>query len=50
MKLWVTLQGKEAEVEIRTEGGKVFAVTDGRSIQADFVRLPDGEVYSLLIA
>lgn len=49
MKLWVTLQGKEAEIEIRTEGGKVYAVTDGRSIEADFVRLPDGEVYSLLI-
>jgi len=49
MKLWVTLQGKEAEVEIRTEGGQVFAETDGRRIEADFVRLPDGEVYSLLI-
>ena len=49
MKLWVTLQGIEAQVELKTEGGKLYAETGGRRIEADFVRLPDGEVYSLLI-
>ncbi|MEO5989483.1 MAG: biotin/lipoyl-containing protein [Candidatus Eisenbacteria bacterium] len=49
MKFWVTLQGREAEVEFHTEGEKLFLEADGRRIEADFVRLPDGEVYSLLI-
>ena len=49
MKVWVTLEGREAEVTFRTEGGKLVLETDGRHIEADFVRLPDGEVYSLLI-
>ena len=49
MKLWVTLAGREAEVTFRTEGGHVVLEADGRRIEADFVRLPDGEVYSLLI-
>ena len=49
MKLWVTLQGREAEVEFHTEGDQLILETEGRRIAADFVRLPDGEVYSLLI-
>ena len=49
MKLWVTLEGREAEVTFRTDGGKLVVESDGRHIEADFVRLPDGEVYSLLI-
>lgn len=49
MKLWVTLEGREAEVTFRTEGEHVVLEADGRRIEADFVRLPDGEVYSLLI-
>jgi biotin carboxyl carrier protein len=49
MKLWVTLAGREAEVSFRTEGEHLVLEADGRSIEADFVRLPDGEVYSLLI-
>ena len=49
MKVWVTLEGREAEVTFRTEGGKLVLEADGRHIEADFVRLPDGEVYSLLI-
>jgi len=49
MKLWVTLEGREAEVTFRTEGEHVVLEADGRVIEADFVRLPDGEVYSLLI-
>jgi biotin carboxyl carrier protein len=50
MKLWVTLAGHEAEVTFRTEGDRLVVEADGRHIEADFVRLPDGEVYSLLIA
>lgn len=49
MKLWVTLEGREAEVTFRTEGDRLILETDGRHIEADFVRLPDGEVYSLLV-
>jgi biotin carboxyl carrier protein len=49
MKLWVTLEGREAEVTFHTEGGRLVLETDGRRIEADFVRLPDGEVHSLLI-
>ena len=49
MKLWVTLEGREAEVTLTLQGGKVVVESDGRHIEADFVRLPDGEVYSLLI-
>lgn len=49
MRLWVTLEGREAEVSFRTEGEHLVLEADGRRIEADFVRLPDGEVYSLLI-
>jgi len=49
MKLWVTLEGREAEVTFHTEGDRLVLETDGRRLEADFVRLPDGEVYSLLI-
>ncbi len=49
MKLWVTLEGREAEVTFHTEGEHLILEADGRRIEADFVRLPDGEVYSLLI-
>jgi biotin carboxyl carrier protein len=49
MKLWVTLEGRDAEVEFRTEGDRLWVETEGRRLEADFRRLPDGEVYSLLI-
>jgi biotin carboxyl carrier protein len=49
MRFWITLEGRDTEVEVRTEGGRVLLSLDGRSLEADFVRLPDGEVYSLLI-
>lgn len=49
MKFWVTLEGREAEVEFHTDGAQLILEVDGRRIEADFVRLPDGEVYSLLI-
>ena len=49
LKLWVTLEGREAEVTIHTDGDRLVVESDGRHIEADFVRLPDGEVYSLLI-
>ncbi len=49
MKLWVTLEGRETEVEFRTEGEKLILEIEGRQIEADFHRLPDGEVYSLLV-
>ena len=49
MKLWVTLEGRDAEVEFEAIDGRVFLEVDGRRVEADFVRLPDGEVWSLLV-
>lgn len=49
MKFWVTLEGREAEVEFRSTGEHVWLEVEGRRIEADFHRLPDGEVYSLLV-
>jgi len=49
MKLWVTLEGREAEVEFKAEGGKLWLEIEGERMEADFARLPDGEVYSLLV-
>lgn len=49
MKFWVTLEGHEAEVDFRTEGDRLLLEVEGRTLEADFRRLPDGEVYSLLI-
>jgi len=49
VKLWVTLEGRDAEVSFRTEGGTLVLEVEGRAIAADFHRLPDGEVYSLIV-
>ena len=49
MKLWVTLDGRDAEVEFRAEGDTLWVELEGRTLSADFHRLPDGEVYSLLV-
>ncbi|HEY3216824.1 MAG TPA: biotin/lipoyl-containing protein [Candidatus Eisenbacteria bacterium] len=49
MKLWVTLAGRDTEVEFHAEGSRLWLEFEGRRLEADFRRLPDGEVYSLLI-
>jgi biotin carboxyl carrier protein len=49
MRFWVTLEGRDAEVEFQTVGDRLWVETQGRRLEADFRRLPDGEVYSLLI-
>lgn len=49
MKLWVTLEGREAEVEFRAEGDRLVLEIEGRTLEADFHNLPDGPVYSLLV-
>jgi biotin carboxyl carrier protein len=49
MKLWVTLEDHDEEVEFQTEGGRVWMEVAGRRLEADFHKLPDGEVYSLLV-
>lgn len=49
MKFWVTLEGRDAEVEFEAHGGRLYVEVEGRRLDADFVRLPDGEVYSLLV-
>ena len=49
MKFWVTREDHSAEVEFHTEGDRLFLDIEGRRLEADFLRLPDGEVYSLLV-
>ncbi len=49
MKLWITLEGRDAEVEFHATEGKLFIEIEGHKADADFRRLPDGEVYSLLV-
>lgn len=49
MKFWISLEGRDAEVEFRSEAGTVWIEVDGRTLEADFHPLPDGEVYSLLV-
>jgi len=49
MKLWVTLEGRDTEVEFHTQGDRLWLEVEGRRTEADFHRLPDGEVYSLLV-
>jgi oxaloacetate decarboxylase alpha subunit len=49
MKLWVMLEGRDTEVEVRLEGDHLVLEAEGRRMDADFHRLPDGEVYSLLV-
>ena len=49
MKFWIALEGREAEVDVSAEGDRVWLELEGRRLLADFRRLPDGEVYSLLM-
>lgn len=49
MKVWVTLDGRDAEVEFSTDGDRLVLEVEGRKLDADFVRLPDGRVWSLLV-
>lgn len=49
MKVWVTLDGHDAEVEFSTVGERLVLEVEGRRLDADFVRLPDGRVWSLLV-
>lgn len=49
MKVWVTLDGHDAEVEFSTVGDRLLLEVEGRKLDADFVRLPDGRVWSLLV-
>jgi biotin carboxyl carrier protein len=49
MKFWVTLEGRDTEVEFRAERDRLVLEVEGRRIEADFLPLPDGEVYSLLV-
>ena len=49
MKVWVTLDGHDAEVELSTVDNRLVLEVEGRKLDADFVRLPDGRVWSLLV-
>jgi len=49
MRFWVTLEGRDTEVELHVDQGRLWLEFEGRRLEADFHRLPDGEVYSLLV-
>jgi propionyl-CoA carboxylase alpha chain len=49
MRLWITLEGRDVEIEFQAEDGKLYLDIEGHRAEADFRRLPDGEVYSLLV-
>ncbi len=49
MRVWVTHQCGDSEVQVVAEDGRLFLEIDGRRIEADIHALPDGEVYSLLV-
>jgi len=49
MKLWVTLEGRDAEVEFHADGGTLVLEVEGRRLEARFPPAADGEVYSLIV-
>ncbi len=54
MKFWSQLGERELDLEVRVQERHLDVVLEGegeggRTLSADFVPLPDGEVYSLLI-
>jgi acetyl/propionyl-CoA carboxylase alpha subunit len=49
MKFWSQLGERELDLEVRVTGTHLDVDADGRALAADFVPLPDGEVYSMLI-
>ena len=49
MKFWSQLGERELDLEVRVTGTHLDVDAGGRALAADFVPLPDGEVYSLLI-
>src|SRR5262249_15594692 len=42
MKFWVTLEGRDAEVEFQTDGDRLWVEAAGRRLEADFRRLEGG--------
>ncbi len=49
MKFWAQLGERELDLEVEVKGHHLDVDAGGRKLSADFVPLPDGEVYSLLI-
>lgn len=49
MKFWSQLGEREIDLEVKVEARHLEVGTGERTLAADFVPLPDGEVYSLLI-
>ena len=49
MKFWSQLGERELDIDVRVEERHLEVDTGERKLAADFVSLPDGEVYSLLI-
>lgn len=49
VRFWSQLGERELDLEVRVTRGHLDVETEGRRLSADYVPLPDGEVYSLLI-
>jgi len=49
VKFWSQLGEREQDLEVRVTGTHLDVETDGKALAADFVPLPGGEVFSLLI-
>src|SRR5262249_24413781 len=49
VRLWLTHEDHSVEAEVETRGEHLVLTLGGRRFEADFVRLPDGHVYSLLV-
>jgi len=49
MKFWSQLGARELDIEVKVEARHLEVDTGERRLEADFVPLPDGEVYSLLV-
>ena len=49
MKFWSQLGERELDLDVEVQGHHLEVDASGRKLAADFVPLPDGEVYSLLI-
>ena len=49
MKFWSQLGERELDLEVVVHDRHLEVDAGGRKLAADFVPLPDGEVYSLLI-
>jgi biotin carboxyl carrier protein len=49
VKFWAQLGDRELDLEVQVQGAHLEVEANGRRLAADFVPLPEGEVYSLRV-